>query len=102
MADKTVGELPAAQYLHNDSLFVVEQQGVAMKLTGRQIKLTATGGIPDGGTAGQVLAKRTSNDQDAYWIDPPQGGGFVEMTTSIPVSNRKPDTLYGLIVKTYS
>lgn len=29
------------------------------------------------------------------------GGGFVEMTESIPVSERKKDTLYGLILKDY-
>ncbi len=29
------------------------------------------------------------------------GGGFVEMEESIPVSERKDDTLYGLILKTY-
>ena len=61
-------------------------------------------GIPAGGTAGQVLAKRTDADQDAHWIDPPQsgtGGGFVEMETSIPVANRVQNTLYGLILQTY-
>lgn len=61
-------------------------------------------GIPAGGAAGQVLAKRTDADQDAHWIDPPQsgtGGGFVEMETSIPVANRVQNTLYGLILQTY-
>lgn len=29
------------------------------------------------------------------------GGGFVEMEEAIPVSERKDDTLYGLILKTY-
>ena len=61
-------------------------------------------GIPAGGTAGQVLAKKTDADQDAHWIDPPQsgtGGGFVEMETSIPVANRVQNTLYGLILQTY-
>lgn len=112
MADKRIGELPAAPALYDDTLFAVEQQGVAKKLTGRQIKAAAGGGggtgtggvLPDGGTAGQVLAKRTDADQDAHWIDPPQsgtGGGFVEMETSIPVANRVQNTLYGLILQTY-
>ena len=31
--------------------------------------------VPAGGTAGQVLAKRTGTDFDTRWIDPPSGGG---------------------------
>ena len=30
------------------------------------------------------------------------GGGFVEMRTSIPVTDRKPETLYGLILADYT
>ena len=48
MADKRIGELPAAPALYDDTLFAVEQQGVAKKLTGRQIK--AAGGGGSGGT----------------------------------------------------
>lgn len=32
-------------------------------------------GLPDGGTAGQLLAKRTNADGDAEWVAPPSGGG---------------------------
>ena len=32
-------------------------------------------GVPDGGTTGQVLAKRSNSNQDTHWIDPPSGGG---------------------------
>lgn len=32
-------------------------------------------GVPPGGTAGQVLAKKTNADYDTRWIDPPEGGG---------------------------
>ena len=38
MADKTIGSLPQAQSVDDSSLFVCEQQGVAMKATGAQWK----------------------------------------------------------------
>lgn len=38
MADKTIGSLPQAQTVDDGSLFVCEQQGVAMKTTGAQWK----------------------------------------------------------------
>lgn len=38
MADKTIGSLPQAQTVDDASLFVCEQQGVAMKTTGAQWK----------------------------------------------------------------
>ena len=38
MADKTIGSLPQAQTVDDASLFVCEQQGVAMKATGAQWK----------------------------------------------------------------
>jgi len=78
MADKRIGELKAAPALYDDTLFAVEQQGEARKLTGRQIKAAGGGG------SGYV------------------GGGFVEMVTSIPEANRVENTLYGLILETYT
>lgn len=77
MADKHIGALPAAVSVYDDSLFVMEQQGTAMKVTGRQIRAMA--GTGTGGS----------------------GGGFIEMETSIPVSSRTDNTLYGLILDTY-
>lgn len=38
MADKTIGSLPQATTVDDSSLFVCEQQGVAMKTTGAQWK----------------------------------------------------------------
>jgi len=78
MADKKIGELTAAPALYDDTLFAVEQQGEARKLTGRQIKAAGGGG---GGSV---------------------SGGFVEMETSLPPASRVSNTLYGLIVNTYS
>lgn len=35
--------------------------------------------LPVGGTAGQILAKKTNIDGDVEWVDPPQGGGGGEV-----------------------
>ncbi|MDE6589497.1 MAG: hypothetical protein K2K53_03950, partial [Oscillospiraceae bacterium] len=45
MADKNIGALPLAPNLADDSLFVMEQQGEAMKLTGAQLKDYAKHGV---------------------------------------------------------
>nr|WP_288974669.1 hypothetical protein [uncultured Blautia sp.] len=63
-------------------------------------------GIPAGGAAGQVLAKKSAANYDTQWVDASgagsgTGGGFVEMETSIPVANRVQNTLYGLILQKY-
>lgn len=63
-------------------------------------------GIPAGGAAGQVLAKKSAANYDTQWVEASgagsgTGGGFVEMETSIPVANRVQNTLYGLILQTY-
>lgn len=63
-------------------------------------------GIPAGGAAGQVLAKKSAANYDTQWVDASgagsgTSGGFVEMETSIPVANRVQNTLYGLILQKY-
>lgn len=35
---------------------------------------SGSGNMPSGGTAGQILAKKTDKSFDAHWIDAPQGG----------------------------
>lgn len=37
-------------------------------------------GVPLGGTAGQVLAKKSDSDNDTEWIDPPEGTGGSSVT----------------------
>ena len=32
-------------------------------------------GIPSGGVAGQMLSKKTDEDYDTQWVDPPEDGG---------------------------
>ena len=44
MADKAIGELPKAPQINDDSLLVVEQQGMAMKMSGRQFREFAEAG----------------------------------------------------------
>ena len=78
MADRHIGALPKASAVYDDSLFVMEQQGMAVSVTGRQIRAIVGSGTGTG-----------------------TGGGFIEMETSIPVSSRTENTLYGLILETY-
>lgn len=50
----------------------------------------AGAGVPSGGTAGQVLAKKTAADQDAQWIDP-QEDFIVHFNFPTGMSNGKTD-----------
>lgn len=47
MADRTVGELPRAPGLYDDSLLVIEQQGAARSLAGAQLKDYAREGVSE-------------------------------------------------------
>lgn len=35
-------------------------------------------GVPAGGETGQMLVKRSADDYDTHWVDPPEGGGETE------------------------
>lgn len=48
-------------------------------LLGSYIKGDPGEGVPAGGSAGQVLAKKSDDDFDAEWVDPPSGGGQDEV-----------------------
>lgn len=36
---------------------------------------TQSGNMPDGGSPGQILAKKSAENYDTHWIDPPSGSG---------------------------
>lgn len=57
MADRTIGSLPRAAGLYDDSLLVMEQQGAAMSLSGGQIKSFARAGVSDYVEAAQKAAQ---------------------------------------------
>lgn len=68
-------------------------------LQGEQGETGATGpvgpagpGVPEGGTAGQILSKKTASDYDTEWIDPPDGGGgtFQETDPTVPAWAKQP------------
>ena len=52
----------------------------------------ATGDVPDGGTAGQVLAKHSSANQDTEWVD--QSGGVFLITVTYSNSTYTSDKTY--------
>lgn len=51
-------------------------------------------GVPTGGAAGQVLAKNTTANYDTHWIDPPEGGGTIELPVSIENGGTGASTAY--------
>lgn len=57
MADRTIGSLPRAAGIYDDSLLVMEQQGAAMSLSGGQIKSFARAGVSDYVEAAQKAAQ---------------------------------------------
>lgn len=56
MADKTIGDLPQAATVQDDSLIPVEQQGAAMHMTGAQFKAFARGSVQEYVTEAQTAA----------------------------------------------
>lgn len=69
MADKQIGSLPAAASVDDDALFVAEIQGVAVKITGRQLKALARAGVEVYVTSAREAAEKaeeaSSNAADA-------------------------------------
>lgn len=57
MADRTIGTLPRAPDLYDDSLLVVEQQGTAQSINGGQIKKFARQGVADYVEAARTAAE---------------------------------------------
>lgn len=65
MADKSIGSLPAAPQLDDDSLLAVEQQGEARKFTGRQFKEFGRAGVADYVDSAAAAADRAQASADA-------------------------------------
>ena len=61
MADKTIGSLPQATTVDDASLFVCEQQGVAMRTTGAQWKGFAQNAVSQYVTQAQQHAQAAAN-----------------------------------------
>ena len=57
MADKTIGSLPVASQLDNDSLLVVEQQSQARSIKGELIKKFAQAAAAESVSAAQKAAE---------------------------------------------
>lgn len=56
-------------------LIAIERAGVLYKATASDIAGLGGGGLPAGGTTGQVLTKISATDGDANWQTPSGGGG---------------------------
>lgn len=65
MADKNIGALPAAPDLYDDSLLVAEQQGAAVKITGKQWKGYAQKAVAQYSDAARLDAEKTAADRIA-------------------------------------
>ena len=79
MADKKIGELPAAPAVQDDSLFPIEQQGIAMHGQGRQLREFAERSVePYAKSAAENAAEAAQSAEKAeqYSGRPPiiQGG----------------------------
>lgn len=61
MADKQIGSLPQAQTVDDASLFVIEQQGIAMKASGAQWKGYAQQSVSQYVTQAQQHAQAAAN-----------------------------------------
>lgn len=66
-------------------------------------------GVPAGGTAGQVLSKKSGTNYDTQWINPPESGGSNSTVTFTQASSRtniasgeKLSTLFGKISKWFA
>lgn len=64
MADSTIGELPVAEYLDDDSLLVAEQQGEARSLKGRLIRKFATAAVEGAVEDAQEAAQEAGQAAD--------------------------------------
>lgn len=81
MSGKRISELTEATKVNDSDVFVMEQSGVAKKVTAAILKVifgggggSAGNGIPSGGETGQMLVKVSDADYDADWQYAPSVG----------------------------
>lgn len=65
MADKTIGQLPAASQVTSDSLIPVEQAGVAQRMTGAQFQAWAEAGAAVKANQAQAYASAAELSKEA-------------------------------------
>ena len=92
MADVKITELPSYGTLTDDDLLVIEQSNGTKKLPLGDV-------IPNGGTTGQYLKKKTNSDYDLEWGDI-SASGVIDLVYPVgsiymSVSSTSPATLFG-------
>lgn len=80
MANKQIGSLPQSQSIDDDSLFVMEQQGTAQKVTGEQIKGYAKKSAQEQAELAQEYAQQSQEAAEAAEAAITQIGTAVEDT----------------------
>ena len=77
MTDKTIGSLPQASVLADDSKFVCEDSGVAKQVTGKQIKDLAKEGAMESN-----VYDPQGKAQDVFFFLFRKSGGLTTMPTA--------------------
>lgn len=102
MADKTIGSLPQASVLADDSKFVCEDSGVAKQVTGKQIKDLAKAGAEAVASHQPIIQNGTwwTWDADAgVYVDtgsPAKGQSYLESVKTQMDAVAETNTLYCL------
>jgi hypothetical protein len=73
MPDTTISDLPQANVINGATVVPADYDGATYKVSADTLK-AYIGGLPVGGTAGQVLAKINATDYNAEWTTPSSGG----------------------------
>lgn len=81
MADRRVNDLPNAETVSGEDLFVLEQDGIVKRIAAEVLKNfveLARNGIPAGGEDGQVLVKAGDGDYDLKWMSVLDESGYLK------------------------
>lgn len=95
MADKRITDLPEAETVFGTDTLVLSQNGTTKSVAASLLKLIfggeAENGIPAGGTAGQVLVKKSGTDYDAEWQTSTGGNGGATVDPTLSISGAAAD-----------